>query len=273
MKVATDIATAVDPARLFERAGIGTPDPWQAGVLRGSWDRLQMLCSRQAGKSTTVAALAAHEAIYTAESLTLITSPSQRQAKETLAKFWDFYQALPTAAGVDAKSELRARFENGSRVVALPGTEKTIRGYSDVDLLVLDEAARVEGELYEAVRPMLAVSGGRLAALTTPAGKRGWFFEAWTASKQEWKRVKITAHDCPRISKAFLERERRELGTWMFRQEYHCEFVDPVNQMFRTEDIEEAFSSEVEPLFKTEETGPVTAGHDPVDSSIDTLNA
>jgi hypothetical protein len=272
MNVLTDIATAVDPARLFERAGIGTPDSWQEGVLRGAWDRLQMLCSRQAGKSTTVAALAAHEAIYTAESLTLITAPSQRQAKETLAKFWDFYQALPSAAGVDAKSELRVRFENGSRVIALPGTEKTIRGYSGVDLLVLDEAARVEDELYEAVRPMLAVSGGRLAALTTPAGKRGWFFEAWSDPKQDWKRVKITAHDCPRISEAFLKQERRELGTWMFRQEYLTEFVDPVNQMFRTEEIEGAFSSEVKPLFEAEETETASAGTDPVDPSIDVLD-
>jgi hypothetical protein len=269
VSVATDIATAVDPARLFERAGIGRPDPWQASVLRGSWDRLQMLCSRQAGKSTTVAALAAHEAIYTAESLTLITAPSQRQAKETLAKFWAFYRGLGHPVPVDAKSELRARFENGSRVIALPGTEKTIRGYSGVDLLVLDEAARVEDELYEAVRPMLAVSGGRLAALTTPAGKRGWFYEAWT--DQDWQRVKITAHDCSRISEAFLEQERRELGTWMFRQEYLCEFVDPVSQMFRTEDIKGAFSADVEPLFGTEEETEENSDPTPVDPSIDTL--
>jgi len=230
-----------------------------------------MLCSRQAGKSTTVAALAAHEAIYTAESLTLITAPSQRQAKEILAKFWSFYQALPSAARVDAKSELRARFENGSRVTALPGTEKTIRGYSGVDLLVLDEAARVENELYEAVRPMIAVSGGRLAALSTPRGRRGWFHEAWTGD-QDWKRVKITAHDCPRISDEFLEQERRELGTWMFRQEYLCEFVDPVSQMFRTEDIEGAFSADVEPLFEAEERETAAAGTDPVDPSIDALD-
>ena len=125
--------------------------------------------------------------------------------------------------------------------------------------------------MYEAVRPMLAVSDGRLAALTTPAGKRGWFYEAWTGD-QPWKRVKITAHDCPRITEAFLEQERRELGTWMFRQEYLCEFVDPVSQMFRTSDIEGAFTSDVEPLFGASEKTEASPIVDPVDPSIDALS-
>jgi len=273
--IATDLQTALDPARLFLRAEIGTPDPWQADVLRGSWERLLMLCSRQAGKSTTVAALAAHEAIYSPrseESLTLITAPSQRQAKETLSKFWDFYRGLSAPVEVDAKSELRVRFANGSRVIALPGSEKTIRGYSGVDLLVIDEAARVEDELYSAVRPMLAVSGGRLAALTTPAGKRGWFWESWTSEEEEWRRVQISAHDVPRIDDEFLEQERRELGTWMFRQEYLTEFVDPVSQMFSTDDIQGAFSADVDPLFSNEENTETTTTPDPIDPEIDPLD-
>jgi hypothetical protein len=250
----THIATALDPTRLFPAAGIGSVDPWQRRVLLGPWSRLLMLCSRQAGKSTTVAALAAHTALYTPESLTLITAPSQRQAKETLGKFWSFYQAIGRPTRVAAKSELRVRFENGSRVIALPGTEKTIRGYSAVDLLILDEAARIEDALYDAVRPMLAVSrstggGGRLAALTTPWGKRGWFYEAWTDDSQDWERIKITANDCPRITEDFLAQERDELGSWRFQQEYLCQFTDTEDQFFRTDAIEAAASHDFAPLF------------------------
>ena len=62
-----------------------------------------------------------------------------------------------------------------------------------------------------AVRPMLAVSQGRLIALSTPAGKRGWFYEAWIGG-DSWHRVKVAATDCPRISQAFLDEELRELG-------------------------------------------------------------
>ncbi len=44
--------------------------------------------------------------------------------------------------------------------------------------LKIDEAARVSDELYRAVRPMLATSGGRIVLLSTPFGKRGFFFRA-----------------------------------------------------------------------------------------------
>ena len=74
------------------------------------------------------------------------------------------------------ESRLSIELETGSRIVSLPGREATIRGFSGVHLLVVDEAARVADELYQAVRPMLAVSGGRIVLLGTPFGKRGFFF-------------------------------------------------------------------------------------------------
>jgi hypothetical protein len=48
---------------------------------------------------------------------------------------------------------------------ALPGTQKSIRGFSGAALLIVDEAARVDDALYYAVKPMLAVSGGSLLML------------------------------------------------------------------------------------------------------------
>jgi hypothetical protein len=114
---------------------------------------------------------------------------------------------------------------NGSRIISLPGDEKTIRGYSGVKLLVIDEAARVPDELYYSVRPMLAVSGGRLAALSTPFGKQGWFYKEWH-NGSGWQRVRITAEECPRIPREFLEQEKRSLGADWYAQEYGCVFID-----------------------------------------------
>jgi hypothetical protein len=147
---------------------------------------------------------------------------------------------------------LKAEMENGSRILALPGTEKTVRGYAKADLVVIDEAARVEDELIAAVRPMMATTegGGRLIALTTPAGKRGWFFEAWTGT-QDWHRVRVTAEDCPRISKEFLAEELRELGAQRFSEEYGLAFLDPDEAVFPTAIIDRAFSNKgVLPLWK-----------------------
>src|SRR5262249_31837391 len=131
------------------------------------------------------------------------------------------------------------------RIVALPGKEETVRSFSGVRLLVIDEAARVPDALYLSVRPMLAVSAGRLVALSTPYGARGWWFEAWR-SDEPWERCEVAATACPRISPAFLEEERRTLGEWWYRQEYGCEFMDAQTAAFRREDVERAFRDEVE---------------------------
>src|SRR5262249_50146843 len=129
------------------------------------------------------------------------------------------------------ESALTMELANGSRIISLPGDEETIRGYSGVTTLIVDEAARVLDALYYSIRPMLAVSGGRMVCLSTPFGKRGWFHDSWH-SAEEWARVRITADQCPRISKAFLEEERRAIGERWFAQEYLTEFRDTINAVF-----------------------------------------
>jgi hypothetical protein len=76
---------------------------------------------------------------------------------------------------------------NGSRIEALPGTERTVRGFSGASLLIVDEAARVDDGLVYSVRPMLAVSGGSLMMLSTPFGRRGVFYREWTEG-EGWER-------------------------------------------------------------------------------------
>jgi hypothetical protein len=146
------------------------PDPWQVQVLASPLAQVLLLCSRQVGKSTVAAALAMRAAILQSGALTLLLSPSQRQSGELFRKVLSYHAALGQALPVTAESVLRIEFANGSRIVSLPGDESTIRGYSGVALLVIDEAARVDDNLYRAVRPMLAVSRGRLVALSTPFG-------------------------------------------------------------------------------------------------------
>jgi hypothetical protein len=170
-----------------------------------------------------------------------------RQSQELFRKVKDAARAV--GAEAEETSALRMEFANGARVISLPGNEATIRGFSSVGLLIVDEASRVDDALYYAVRPMLAVSGGRIALLSTPFGKRGFFYTEWTEGGDAWHRVAIKATDVPRIPRDWLEEERRSLGPWWFAQEYECRFMDTVDQVFRSEDIEAAVSDEVEPLF------------------------
>ena len=110
---------------------------------------------------------------------------------------------------------MKLELANGSRIISLPGTEATIRGYSGAHLLVIDEAARVPDELYLAVRPMLAVSGGSLICVSSAYAKLGFFYEEYTGSNR-WERYKIKATECPRIRPEFLEEERAAMGDLFF---------------------------------------------------------
>src|SRR5215470_11047359 len=201
--MARDLARALDPALMATDCRL-TLDPWQADLMRSTASRVLLLCARQTGKSTVSALIALATAVRQASALVLLVSPSQRQSGELFRTVLRHLRALSDAPGITAESALRLELANGSRIVALPGDEKTIRGFAGATLVVLDEAARIEDELIAAVRPMLATSGGRLIMLSTPFGKRGVFYEAWHGS-DSWHRVKIAATDCPRISKEFLD--------------------------------------------------------------------
>jgi hypothetical protein len=205
-------------------------------------------CARQSGKSTMAGLLALHKALIIPGSLILILAPAERQAKELFSKVATAYQALGHIIPADSYRKMGMELTSGSRIEALPGTEKTIRGFSGVDLLLVDEASRVADELYYAVRPMLAVSGGRLMMLTTPYGRRGVFFEEWTG-EGAWERYEVPASQCPRISEEFLEEERRALPRRVFRQEYECSFEETEDQVFSYEDVTSALTDEVTPLF------------------------
>jgi len=243
--LAGDLALALDPVLLARRAGLD-PDPWQADVLRSTAPRRLLNCSRQSGKSTVAAIRAVHAALYEPGSLVLLLSPALRQSQELFRKCLDVYRALDHPEPPEAESVLRLELANGSRVVALPGKEGTIRGYSGVRRLIVDEASRVPDDLYRSVRPMLAVSGGDPDAMSTPFGTRGWWYEAWR-SDEPWQRVEVPATQCPRISAAFLAEERRTLGAWWYAQEYECRFMDAADAVFRAADIQAAFTPDAPP--------------------------
>jgi hypothetical protein len=196
------------------------------------------------------AALALKTALLQPGSLTLLLSPSQRQSSELFRKVVGLYRQTGRLVLPRRELTLSLELTNGSRIVSLPESEGTIRGYSGVALLVIDEASRVSDDLYRAVRPMLAVSGGRLMALSTPFGRRGWFFTEWSSGR-DWQRVCIRATECPRISPAFLRDEQAALGDRHFRQEYLCEFESVVGAVFRSQDIAAAFAAApgLQPLF------------------------
>lgn len=225
------------------------PDPDQRDILEADDQQILLNCCRQFGKSTMSAIMGLRELCYVDNSLTLIIGPSTRQASETYRKVRGFYNGLDNVPDVVGESAVKLELANDSRIVVLPGSESTIRGFSDPNLVIIEEAARVADEVYYgAIRPMLAVSGGRLALLSTPFGMRGFFAKEWHEG-DDWKRVSVTGWQCPRISNEWLQKEKERIGSWWFSQEYEGVFADAVDQVFASEDILRMVEPRVLPLW------------------------
>lgn len=238
---------ALDPVLWADEVLGFRADPWQARLLRSRSTKIILNCSRQSGKSTTAAALALHESTYRHPSFVLMVAYNQDQSSELMMKFDEFRRAVELPSDyLSTDTKLAVKFANGNRVIARPGSEKSARSFSAVTLLLEDEASRVLDPLYNSVRPMLSVSNGRHILMSTPFGKVGHFWHIWNDLKDSWEWYEIPAEICPRISKEFLEDERR-INPW-FEQEYHCVFMEAIDSVFSYDQVQGAISHEVEPL-------------------------
>ncbi len=234
---------ALSPVGMMRAAGF-EPDEWQKHVLRSQSDRILLLCGRQMGKSTCVACLALHKAMFTPDSLSLLIAPTERQSKELFDKILPIYYRLgqPTATASDPTATA-LKLANGSRIVTLPGDPETLRAFSAVDLAIIDEAARVKVNMLPAILPMLAVSRGRMILLSTPKGRQGFFFDLWQKSGTRWEKIRARASECPRLDPTFLAEFREEQGEAMYLQEYENEFISSGEQVFSENSVDDAFSS------------------------------
>ena len=247
MLIGRDVAFALDPVLFAAACGV-VCDPWQAALLRARPNRALLNCSRQSGKSTVCAVLGLHTAIFTPGTTVVIVSPTQNQSAELLRTVRGLHAHLDGAPRLDAESVLKIELDNGSRIRALPGTERSVRGMV-ADLVIFDEASRCEDSLFTACRPMVATTGGALILLSTPAGKRGEFFKLWHNDDPTWTRVRVPVSECRRISAEFLAGELKDMGPARYSEEYLLEFVDNDAAAFPTDIIDRAFTSEFRALW------------------------
>lgn len=210
---------AIDPVVVFERAfGVDALE-WQLPYLREQRNTI-LLKGRQIGASLGAAALAIHLAVYRPNALAAIVSPTQKQSSEITTRARAGLRNLGERLVQDSASLLRLR--NGSRILSLPGTPTSVRGWS-AQLLIIDEAAFVLHETFTAVRAVIA-TGGRLVVQSTPAAEVGDFHELVTADDPGWAHFTVRSDSVSTISGAFLEGERRAMSPDAYAAEYECQF-------------------------------------------------
>ena len=215
----SEVAYRIDPA-LWVRKVLGVePLNWQEEFLRAHRGAsILALTARQAGKTTTAAWAIANAALFVPGSLSVVACPAQRQSAEAVRRVRE--AVIKAGSKLEADNVYGLELTNGSRVLALPGSDDSIRGLTVDAWIVADEAARLSDDLIAALRPMRARRpGARLAMLSTAWRRTDPFWMAWDSDEPSWMRLKATA-DVVAFDREFLEEERRTLGEEVFKREY-----------------------------------------------------
>jgi hypothetical protein len=289
---ARDLACALSPLE-YIRGLTFQPFPWQEAILESSHKRIVINGARQSGKSTLVSGLPCWVAKYQDRSLSIIVAATEKQAVEDMEKIKDFIAKDDRYPKIIRDSDSMLEFNNGSRILVVPATEKAARGYSNPDIIILDEASRIEDPVYRSgIRPMLTDNPKCvLLAISTPNGRDGFFYRAWQSDR--WEKYEIRAPWEPGVidwalvdaikekdykknraakgirawySPRHRDREEQEenleeMGPREYLQEYCCEFVEPEGQVFKYNEITGLFTSDVQPmeLGNVEQTDDVPA--------------
>lgn len=214
-----DLLEAMDPVALFRRAEGFEPHPWQVEYLHCTTP-LALLKGRQCGASLAASLLAIHQCIYWPNSVAAILSPTLRQSQEIAVRARQAFLKLGVNLIQDSAQVLR--IGNGSRVISLPGTPKSSRGYT-AQLLVIDEAAFIDPATFISARAQVA-TGGRLVVQSTGAEPFGPFYDLFTANDQDWTTMTVRSDEVETISKEFLAQEKRTMSPGLYALEYEATF-------------------------------------------------
>ncbi len=215
-----ELAYRIDPALWVREALEIEPTPWQVKFLRAPRGAsIIALTARQVGKTTTASWAIAHHMLFTPGGLNVVACPAQRQSKEAVRRV----REILIKAGAELKGDniYELELKNGSRVLALPSTDDSVRGLTVDGWIVADEAARLSADLIAALRPMRARRpDARFAMLSTAWSRTDPFWAAWESEDPSLLRLKATAETAGLFTAEFLEQERCALGEHDFNREY-----------------------------------------------------
>ena len=214
-----------------------TLDQWQKDYIEEQGNCF-VLCGRQVGKSTAASIKIAECAIKEKKPCDyLVIALTEKQAYALFFKVLNYltirYPKI-IKTGKDRPTQHEINLKNGVSIMchAAGTTGWTLHGYT-IKKLFIDEAAPMNREIFVSVSPMLSVSGGTMDIISTPRGKEGYFYEA--SQREDFRKFYVSAEDCPRHTKEFLEREKKAMSKLEYAQEYLAIFLDELKRVYPDE--------------------------------------
>ena len=224
------------------------PYDYQIKILRAASKKSRVLVnsSRQIGKTELATILAAWFAFTHENVLVLIASKSLRQSVNLLRRTKTKILVSDLRTDVIQSSQTSITLKNNSQIIAAPDSPDTIRGYA-ADLVIIDEASHFPDDkiYYEVIKPMVMHTHGKIVIISTPGGRRGFFYdehEKWYRRSEGDPNSDFDVFDlpavlngkpiCPDFTMEQINEERRTMPDVIFRQEYMAEFISVKNAFF-----------------------------------------
>lgn len=228
-----------------------TLDDWQKKYVFDKENEKDnfLLCGRQSGKTTAMSLRAVELCVkhFKKGEYVLVNSITEKQAYHILTKALVYaetkYYSKIDRTKKNKPTMHRIMFKNGTGILcyAAGDTGEGQRGFT-VKKLMIDEGSRMSEEYFIASMPMLSVTKGSMDIASTPYGKKHkdgspkFFYKC--SLNEKFKKYYISAEDCPRHSKDFLEEQKKRLSKLAYAQEYLAKFTDELKRMFDEEMIE-----------------------------------
>lgn len=244
-------------------------DPWQDQVLTTQGN--MAICSpRQMGKSTIISEDAGEYACKNKNKSIMIIAAVDRQSlllfEKVLSYIYENYKnMILTGKNKPTKHELK--LSNGSVIRSLPTGDSGygIRGYT-IDRLYADEAAFIKEDVWAAVTPMLATTGGDIILLSTPFGTDGYFYrmfhsKQFTSIYVDPEKVIENRPEPQRTNLLEFRKDEKERMTKLqYQQEHLGLFVGGIQRFLSEELINQMLS--IDPKEKYEPQGSKAQGID-----------
>jgi len=208
---------------------------WQKKVFNDNARFKVIAAGRRTGKSRLAAWMLIINALQAERGHVFYVAPTQGQARDIM---WSTLLELghPVIAGSHINN-LQIKLVNGA-TISLKGADRpeTMRGVS-LKFLVMDEYADMKPEVWEQIlRPALADQKGSALFIGTPMG-RNHFYELFKYAElgddEDFKSWHFTSYDNNIIDPAEIDRAKRSMSSYAFRQEFMASFEAMGSEMFK----------------------------------------
>ncbi len=216
-----------------------TPIRYQAEFLEDESPNIIIVGGRKIGKSTMLAIKSLWMAFVKPDQDILIMAPTYKQSKIVYEQIMAFIERVAFIRKHTMKFNIEEiKFDNNSfiRCLTASHTGEGSRGYS-ATMIIFDEAAFIPDRVFTAVEPALAVKGMQLILSSTPAGKRGYFYNSYANNpvSHRWHVYKVKSSESPLVTADYLNEQRLTMSENDYAQEFETAFIDSVGQYYPLE--------------------------------------